>query len=107
MDTDHQKHTAYTLRSELGGPVTRVRNQRGSFGEDPDVLALAPGHYWVEARATNAGAVRVPVVICRGETTAVYLDGSTAPASSSADSAAWVRQADGRIVGWRAEASLK
>jgi hypothetical protein len=105
LDSEHRKHTAYTVRGE-GGDVLHIQNRRGSFGEDPETVALAPGKYWVEARATNVGPVRVPVMIREGGETVVYLDGVTAPpAPWRAQETNWIRQPNGLIVGWADTAS--
>jgi hypothetical protein len=101
LDTDHQKHTPYTLRSAEQSKPIHVINSRGSFGEEPEAVALPPGRYIVEAVATNLGRVHVPVVIREGERTVVYLDGESGPSASGKEREAnWVRRPDGSIVGW-------
>jgi len=75
--------------------MVRVRNQAGSFGEAPEVVEIAPGQYWVEARATNVGRVRLPVEIQAGQTAILYLDKTTAPAAQSVQETQWVRQPSG------------
>jgi hypothetical protein len=108
LDAEHQRHTPYQVLSEQGALVARVRNQAGSFGQDPSAVSLSPGRYWVEARATNAGQVRVPILIREGLNTVVYLDGVAGPTLSPAPLAQvdWVRQPNGRIVGWKASSAL-
>ena len=101
LDAEHPKHTPYTVRSDQGSAVARVRNQAGSFGHEPSAVSLAPGRYWVEGRATNVGSIRVPVVVRRGQTTVVYLDATTAPAGLGQNEMSWVRQPSGRVVGWK------
>ena len=80
LDAEHRRHTPYTVSSsssDSGPPsLVKVRNQQGSFGEDPDVVTLPAGQYSVLARATNVGRVQVPVIIQPGQTTILYLDGS-------------------------------
>ena len=104
LDAEHLKHTAYTVRSEQGTPVLHVRNRRGSFESDPQLVSLAPGRYRIEARATNVGPIKLPVVIRKGETTVVYLDGTTGPAAAAAPGTNWIRQPNGSIVGRRDQA---
>jgi hypothetical protein len=80
LDAEHRRHTPYTVSSSPtdsgASSLVKVRNQQGSFGEDPDVVTLPAGQYWVQARVTNVGRVQVPVIIQAGQTTIVYLDGS-------------------------------
>ena len=101
LDAEHPKHTPYTVRSERDGTVAHVHNQTGTFGQDPISVSLPAGHYSLQARATNVGPVRIPVVIRSGQTTVVYLDGSTAPAEAWRAEADWLRQPNGLIVGWK------
>jgi hypothetical protein len=101
LDPEHRKHTSYTVLGEKGSRVTRVRNQSGSFESEPDTVALPPGQYAVEAEGTNVGTVRVPVVIRGGQTTVVYLDGTTQPLRSWESGTNWVREPGGLIVGWK------
>lgn len=102
LDADHPRHTPYVLRPDSGGETIRVRNQSGSFGQEPQVVSLAPGRYRVEAKATNLGPMQVPVVVRERKTTVVYLDGVTGPPTASQGSSSiWVREPNGHIVGWR------
>jgi hypothetical protein len=100
LDAEHLKHTSYTVSSEQGTQVIHVRNRQGSFEGDPQAVSLAPGRYWIEARATNVGPLKLLVVIRQGETTVVYLDGTTGPTAAAAPGTNWVRQPSGLIVGW-------
>jgi hypothetical protein len=101
LDSEHPKHTPYSVHSETDGVVAQVSNHSGSFGQDPSVVSLAPGRYWVHTRGTNVGLVRVPVTVRAGQRTVVYLDGSTAPVESWRGETNWLRQPNGLIVGWR------
>ncbi len=102
LDADHQKHTAYRISPEQGGQTILVRNRKGSFGESPEAVELAPGKYVIEAQANQLGTVRVPVRVRTGETTVVYLDGVTAPpAVERTQTEKWVRHPSGGILGWR------
>jgi hypothetical protein len=107
LDSEHRKHSPYLVEQQGGTNIVRVNNRRGTFGEEPEAVPLAPGHYLVKARATNVGRVEVPVIIREGETTVVYLDGITAPSAIGQQDTNWVRQPNGRIVGWGDTASAK
>jgi hypothetical protein len=108
LDAEHQKHSPYVVREQQGTIAARVRNRQGSFGEEPEVVSLPPGRYFVEARSTNTGPVQVPVIIDRRRTTVVYLDGVAAPPAALADEETnWIRQPNGLIVGWRDQAGEK
>ena len=104
LDPEHQRHTPYVI---LSGPsdsanvVARVRNQSGPFGQEPELVDLPPGQYWVEARATNVGRVRVPVVIDSGRTARVFLDATTSPSEQAMQASNWVRQNPGPAFGWQ------
>ena len=95
---DHEKHTSYTIPSETGTVVEKIRNRCGSFGSDPATVALLAGTYAVKARATTYGVIRVPVQIQRNQTTVLYLDGSTKPVIELAG-ADLIRSPKGQIVG--------
>jgi hypothetical protein len=94
LDPEHHKHTPYLILSgstDVRQISAQVRNQSGSFGEDPEVVELPTGQYWVEARATNVGRVRVPVSIVRGQTAVLYLDSTTSPAGQAVQESQWIR----------------
>ena len=101
LDSEHRKHTAYTVRSQQGVTVLHVRNRCGSFEGEPQVVDLPPGRYWIESDATNMGAVQIAAAIRKGETTVVYLDGTTRPAGPPTDETNWIRQPNGLIIGWK------
>jgi hypothetical protein len=101
MDSQHPKHTPYAVMTDTGRAVAHVRNQAGSFGQQPTAINLPPGRYWVQARARNVGPVRLPIVIREGRSTSVYLDGTSAPEAAAAEEHQWIRQPNGLIVGWK------
>ena len=72
------------------------------FATAPPVVALPPGRYIVEARATDARRVRVPVAIEAGRTSIIHLDDNwKVPVSTPKDEL--VSLPSGSPVGWRAE----
>lgn len=108
LDSAHWKHTAYSLRPENGGKVIRVRNRCGTFGQDAEVVALPPGSYLLDVYATNAGLVKVPVVVREGLTTEVYLDGISGPPKyAQAERTNWISQPNGQVLGWRDSSAAK
>ncbi len=101
LDSEHRKHTPYVIRSEQGDRIIRVRNRSGSFEEDPEVVRLAPGRYWIEARATNLGPIKFAAVIREGEMTVAYLDATTRPGGTWPNGTNWIRQPNGLVIGWK------
>jgi hypothetical protein len=99
-DADHPHHRRYLIRSESGTELRTVLNQSGPFGQDPQEIALPPGHYLVDTSATNFGPVRVPVVIEQGRLTVVHLDGDAE--SDPVPEASAVRLPNGNMIGARA-----
>lgn len=91
------QHTDYYL--EGAQTSKRVDNTVGRYEQRPRTVHLAPGEYTVRAQAIDGQWVTVPVVIQRGQTTVVSLDGSWNPGSSPG--VAVVRMPDGSAVGWR------
>ncbi len=80
-----------------------VHNDSGKLAEGPEKLELPAGKYLVLARANGYGLVRVPVVIRRGQTTTLHLEGSVWwPASTGIGTSNPVRLPHQEIVGWRA-----
>jgi hypothetical protein len=101
LDSEHRKHTSYTIHAAQEERTIRVWNRMGSFGGEPEMVRLSPGRYWIEAGGTNVGEVRIPVVVRGGETTVVYLDGTTEPDAPWRLGTNWIRQPNGLILGWR------
>jgi hypothetical protein len=100
-------HSGYVISSEDGKPDQHIQNYRDRYDEDPVRVSLTPGCYKVSARSAHSGRVNVQVIIKKGETTFVHLDGSTPQRAASADQANLVKLPDGQIVGWPADASTK
>ena len=96
-------HSDYWIYSADGKPLQWVRNRVSGLSEDPASVALPPGRYSFVARAAAFGAVKVPVVIEKGKTTSVHLDGSEVTGASAKATGQFVTLPDGLIVGWRAE----
>jgi hypothetical protein len=97
-------HTDYTIYSQEGGFLKRVRNARDPNDPAPALVALPPGRYEIQAEAADAGstvAVKVPVVIRPGETTKVHLVSGWKPHRSYTGQQV-VRLPDGDIAGWLA-----
>jgi hypothetical protein len=101
-DPDHEKHTSYTICSDQGAVLEKIRNRCGSFGQDPMTVLLPAGTYKIEARATNFRMVSVPIVIQADQTTVVYLDGTTRPKGIEPTAGRLVKLPNGEVVGVRA-----
>jgi|SRR5215469_5908544 len=96
------QHTDYYL--EGAQKSKRVDNTVGHYTQRPRTEHLAPGEYTVRAQAGDGQWVTVPVVIRRGETTVVSLDGSWNPGNGTG--VAVVRMPDGSPVGWRSDLAM-
>ena len=96
-------HSDYWIYAADGKPLQWVRNRVSRQSEDPASVALPPGRYSFIARAAAFGAVKVPVVIEKGKTTFVHLDGSEPAGASAKATGPFVTLPDGLIVGWRAQ----
>jgi hypothetical protein len=101
LDSYHPKHTPYVVLDANGKTLLQVQNRTGSFGQQPAQVELAPGKYTLEAEGTNLGLIRLPVVVRRGRTTRVYLDGTDAPLNLGAADADWVQAPNGMALGWK------
>jgi len=104
LDAEHEKHTSFEVFSESGKLLKSIRNQEGSFYQEPTPVMLPPGHYRISALAANLGLVSIPVVIEARKTTTVYLDGITALEARGRDLSHLVRLPNGKPIGWEAEA---
>ena len=102
-DTVYYPHTAYSIYSEDGKLVKKVRNANSSTDEEPDLVTLPEGSYAVEAEAEHQASVKVPVIIEGGRLTSVHLDGDWKGKDvEEVDKADLVKLPDGEVVGWRA-----
>ncbi len=97
-------HSGYTIYSNDGKRIKWVPNSiEGDWTvEPPTRVPLPPGTYKIKAEGGEYGWVIVPVVIKRGETTPVYLDGERHSIDSLASQDNSVRLPNGEIVGWAA-----
>lgn len=94
----HQ-HSDYYLCNAQGGVLKHVFNVAGHYSREPRVVNLPAGRYIVEAQSAPDFWVKVPVVVKRGETTEVHLDGNWAP-PSYLDHSQLVTLPNGKPVGW-------
>lgn len=99
-DSEHPHHRRYVIRAADGSVLRSIENQTGPFGQDPEDVTLPPGRYAIDTSATNAGPVRVPVVIEPGRLTVVHLDGDDE--SDPVPASAAVRLPNGHPIGARA-----
>ena len=97
-------HTDYGIYDANGDRVRSVRNAAGFHTLDPAVVRLAPGSYSIVAWADGYELVKVPVVIRPGRVTVVNLEAGKEKRFPEAMADEMVRMADGRIVGWSANA---
>jgi len=102
QDVEHEKHTPFRIVSDSGKLLRTVRNQQGSFYQDPTPVTLPPGHHRIDALAANFGPVAIPVVIEARKTTSVYLDGMTRPDSQGRRLSDLVKLPNGRAIGCEA-----
>jgi hypothetical protein len=103
LDSDHPRHTSYSILSDEGQQLRHVRNYVSPILDDPIAVSLSPGKYLVKARVQGYGMITVPVLIEAGRNTTLYLDDSTGPNLGGIDPADLEKLPDGRVVGWRAK----
>jgi len=94
-------HASYRVEDVSGRTVKFVANHSSDQDEAPDVAGLPPGRYNVIAESTWYGMVTVPVVIEKGKTTVVQLDGHW---RGGAHNDALVHLPDGETIGWSVSA---
>jgi len=73
-DVSYYAHTSYVVYTTTGKPVKTVENHISPSDETPDVVALPPGIYTVEARSEMRGYVRLRVVVKPGRLTILDLE---------------------------------
>ncbi len=96
------QHSDYNIYNLQGKLVKHVGNAIGRYEQAPLVVALPSGNYLVRSRANDYLRVEVPVIIERGRTTRVHLDGGWKyPAGTPMNEL--VSLPDGNPVGWRAK----
>ena len=103
IDVDFQAyfhpHMGYDINDAAGKNVMFVANHSSNMDESPTQASLPPGNYTVVAESTWCGLVAVPVVIEKGKTTIVHLDGSWwRPSHSSPNPLVYLP--NGEAVGW-------
>lgn len=92
-------HMSYQINDAFGKSIKFVPNHTSAMDELPDQVTLAPGNYTIAAESTWCGLVEVPVVIQRGKTTVVHLDGNWWHPSHAATNQL-VYLPNGQTVGW-------
>lgn len=108
-DSTYQRHADYWLRSRDAGWRRKVRNQGSGYSSKPVPTELPPGGYQLESPVVRQRLLPqfdhdiavVEVVIKRGLTTVVYLDGAL-PDGSVSTGSALVRLTNGVPIGWKA-----
>jgi hypothetical protein len=96
------QHSDYNIYDLQGKLVKHVGNSIGRYEQAPLGVALPPGQYIVRSRAAGYLRIDVPVIIERGRTTRVHLDGDWKyPAGT--EMRELVSLPNGSPVGWRAE----
>jgi hypothetical protein len=100
-------HSGYSIHSNDGKLVNYVPNAiEGDYTREPPARVTLPaGAYKIKAESSVYGWVVVSVVIKRGQTTPVYLDGERHPIDSLTNANIVVKLPDGEIVGWAADLS--
>ena len=92
-------HMGYDINDATGRSVKFVPNHTSNMDQSPDTVALPPGNYNIVAESSCCGLVTVPVVIQKGKTTVVHLDGSWWR-PSHASTSPLVYLPDGEAMGW-------
>ena len=92
-------HTSYSIHDESGKIVKFIPNHIGDMDETPSIVAVPAGNYKIVAESSSYGRVTVPVVIQKGRTTVVHLDGNWNMPSNAATNQ-FVRLPDGEASGW-------
>jgi len=107
-DSTYQRHADYWIFSVTSDWKQKVRNEGKGFDPKPVSVDLPPGDYRLEAPVVRRGLpqfehdiVVARVVIKRGLTTVVHLDGRLSDHSTSIDSSL-VRLTNGFPIGWKA-----
>lgn len=96
------QHSDYNIYDLQGKLVKHVGNAIGRYEQAPLEVALQPGIYLVRSRANDYLRVEVPVLVERGRTTRIHLDGDWKyPAGTQMREL--VSLPDGNLVGWRAK----
>jgi hypothetical protein len=103
IDVDFQAyfhpHMGYDINDAAGRSVRFVQNHTSNMDESPELVTLPPGNYEVVAESTWCGLVGVPVVVQKGKTTVVHLDGNAwRPPHASGGQLVYLP--NGEVVGW-------
>jgi hypothetical protein len=94
------QHTDYDVLTAEHKPLKRVWNKVAHYAEEPRVVSLPAGNYFVVARSIDSFSVEVPVVIQPGKLTTVHLDGKWSPPLGTTQSEITYSPGD-YAVGWR------
>ena len=98
-DPNHPHHTPYRIITKDGEFVAAISNYRGGPVEEPIPITLTSGAYELSAEGPGGTRLSVPVVIRGGQTTNVYLDGTTRPRNIESARVDLVRLPGGAIAG--------
>lgn len=99
-DSIWYQHTDYYLGDEQAKAWRQIYNATGHYSEDPRLVTLPAGQYFVEAQASTGDWVEVPVMIKSGRVTRVHLDRRWSP-PGFAGRAQIVNLPNGQAIGWR------
>jgi hypothetical protein len=94
-------HVGYDVDDASGKTVKYVANHIADTDESVDTVSLPPGTYTVVARSTWCGLMRIPVVIERGVTTSIHLDGNNWWPPSRPEGNLLVFLPNGEAAGWK------
>ena len=72
--TSYYAHSSYVVYTSSGKLFKKIENHISPSDEIPDLVALPPGNYTIEARSENRGYVRVKVMVRPGRLTILDLD---------------------------------
>jgi hypothetical protein len=94
-------HVGYDIDDASGKLVKYVANHFSDLDESVDTVSLAPGAYTVVARSTWCGLMKIPVVVERGVTTSIHLDGNNWWPPSRPAGNQLVFLPNGEAAGWK------
>ena len=100
FETTFHPHMGYNINDDAGKSVQFVPNHTSAMDESPDQVTLPPGNYNIVAQSTWCGLVKVPVVIQKGKTTVIHLDGNWWGPSRAPFTGQLVYLPNGEAVGW-------
>jgi hypothetical protein len=93
----------YFIYNMNGSRYRTVENRASRKDEEPQLISLPVGKYYVIGESESDGLLRVPVVIKQGEKTGVVLErGKSTDTDAKVDSSRGVKTPSGNVVGWPA-----